>query len=94
MNRVPSPAQPPHLQVWLETHRQHQRPHGIPIRGGQAALDATHRRLRRARTERKRTLAKAKLLAMPTDQCSRIVDIYKYIERRLLGLRMEPAGGC
>jgi hypothetical protein len=75
VNPVPPATQPPRADIGLVPHRQQQRSHRLPCRRGQAALDAAHGGLCRARPPRERTLAETEPLAVLPDDATGIRDI-------------------
>lgn len=90
MNRIPTALQPACSQLRLKAHCQHQRAHCVPGRRGQSALDPTDGSLRRACSQRERSLAETELLAMFSNQRAWDHDIYKYIVKVSITAASDP----
>jgi hypothetical protein len=74
VNGIPPAAQSACSQLGLMAHREQERPHGLPRRRGQTALDPAHRSLRRARPACERALAQAEPQAVSLDETSKRFD--------------------
>jgi hypothetical protein len=68
-------VKPACAQVWLISHRQQKGAHRLPIRGDEASLDAADGGLRQAASAGEGALTETELLAVLTDEGSRLSDI-------------------
>jgi hypothetical protein len=75
VSRIPPAVKPACAQVGLIPHRQQKGTHRLPIRGGEATLDAADGGLREAASAGERALTETELLAVLTDEESWLRDI-------------------